>query len=355
MKLIDISHHQGTVDFNKVKNAGYEGVIIKAGGSDAGFYKDARFEEYYNSAKNTGLSVGSYYFVGKNCLSAQDGKEDALKFAEYLKGKQFDLPVFMDVEAPASGQKNKVTDAIIGFCDYLESLKYYVGVYASDISGFKEKIDLDRIKDKYDIWVARYGSKPQYVTNYTIWQYSESGIVDGINDNQVDLDECYVDYPTIIKSKGFNGYSGQPQPQPQPTPQPIPQPVLKYKVGDKVNVGSYYASSTDPVEKAIIRRASGTITKVLTNGCHNPYLINNGDIGWCNDGDIIGFVDVAEYYPACASNYTSLVDALKSIGVDSSFENRKKIASKNGIVNYTGTATQNNQLLDKLKAGKLRK
>lgn len=352
MKLIDISHHQGSVDFNKVKDSGYEGVIIKAGGSDAGFYKDSRFEEYYNGAKNAGLSVGSYYFVGKNCLSAEDGKEDAQKFAEYLKGKQFDLPVFMDVEAPASGQKDKVTNAIIGFCDYLESLKYYVGVYASDISGFKDKIDLDRIKDKYDLWVARYGSKPQYVKNYTIWQYSESGTVNGINDNQVDLDECYVDYPSIIINKGFNGYSEQPQPTPQPTPEPS-KPVLKYKVGDIVNIGSYYASSTDPVEKAIIRRATGTITKVLTNGCHNPYLINNGDIGWCNDGDIIGYVNIVEYYLICSSNYTSLVDALKSIGVDSSFCNRKKIANKNGMPNYSGTATENNQLLAKLKSGKL--
>lgn len=354
MKLIDISHHQGTVDFNKVKSAGYEGVIIKAGGSDAGFYKDARFEEYYNGAKSVGLPVGSYYFVGKNCLSTQDGKEDAQKFAEYLSGKQFDLPVFMDVEAPAAGQKQKVTDAIIGFCDYLESLKYYVGVYASDISGFKEKIDYDRIKNKYDLWVARYGSKPQYVKNYTIWQYSESGVVDGINDNQVDLDECYVDYPTIIKSKGFNGYSEQPQPTPEPIPEP-PKPVLKYKVGDRVKVSSYYASSTDPVSKAIYRNITGTITKALDNGCNNPYLLDDGNIGWCNDGDIRGYADIEEYYPVCDSNYTSIVDALKSIGVDSSFNNRKQIASKNGILNYSGTSKENEQLLAKLKSGRLRK
>lgn len=352
MKLIDISHHQGIVDFNKVKNAKYEGVIIKAGGSDAGFYKDSRFEEYYNGAKNVGLPVGSYYFVGKNCLSTEDGKEDAVRFADYLKGKQFDLPVFMDVEAPASGQKEKVTDAIIGFCDYLESLKYYVGVYASDISGFKDKIDLDRIKDKYDLWVARYGSKPQYVQNYTIWQYSESGVVDGINDNQVDLDECYVDYPTIIKSKGFNGYSEQPQAIPTPEPS---KPTLKYKIGDRVTVGSYYASSTDPIEKAVIRNATGTITKVLENGCHNPYLLNNGDIGWCNDGDIIGYAEEETYYPTCSQSQNSIVDGLKSIGVDSSFNNRKNIALKNGIPNYSGTATENSQLLAKLRAGKLRK
>jgi N-acetylmuramoyl-L-alanine amidase len=133
-------------------------------------------------------------------------------------------------------------------------------------------------------------------------------------------------------------------------------PTLKYKVGDKVNVSSYYASSNDPVEKAIRRNATGTITKVLTNGCHNPYLLDNGALGWCNDGDIRGYATTAPartYYPACNKKYNSITAALKSIGVNSSFDNRKKIATKNNIRNYTGTAQQNVQLLTKLKAGRL--
>ena len=62
---------------------------------------------------------------------------------------------------------------------------------------------------------------------------------------------------------------------------------------------------------------------------------------------------VYEYYPKCSSSYTSLVDGLKSIGVDSSYTNRKTIATKNGISNYSGTASQNTTLLNKLKAGNL--
>lgn len=130
---------------------------------------------------------------------------------------------------------------------------------------------------------------------------------------------------------------------------------LKYKVGDKVNVSSYYASSTDPVEKAVIKNATGTITKVLTNGCHNPYLLDNGNIGWCNDGDIRGYATTTthSYYPTCNKKYNSITAALKSIGVNSSFDNRKKIATKNNIRDYIGTAQQNIQLLTKLKAGRL--
>lgn len=321
MKLIDISHHQGKVDFNRVRNAGYEGVIIKAGGSDAGFYKDSRFEENYAGAKNAGLYVGSYYYVGKNCLSAEDGVEDAIRFAEILKGKQFDLPIYMDVEAPASDQKTRVTDAIIGFCTELENRGYYVGVYGSDISGFKEKIDYERIKDMYTLWVARYGSKPKYVTNYSIWQYSETGVVDGINDDEVDLDECYVDFPVIIKDGGYNGYSKE---QPKKTIEELANEVIN----------GLWGNGQDRKRK-------------LTEAGYDYQAVQN------RVNEILKPKE--EYYPACDGSFKSLVDALKSVGVDSSFENRKNIANRNGIHNYSGTATENNRLLAKLKSSRLLK
>lgn len=129
----------------------------------------------------------------------------------------------------------------------------------------------------------------------------------------------------------------------------------KYKIGDRVKVSSYYASSTDPVEKAVHKVAEGIITTVLTNGARNPYLLNHGDIGWCNDGDIRGYVTTTEYYPRCGTGFVSIVNALNSIKVDSSYENRKKIATKNNIRDYSGSFVQNQQMLLKLKAGRLRK
>ena len=137
---------------------------------------------------------------------------------------------------------------------------------------------------------------------------------------------------------------------------PATQTTLKYKVGDRVKVSSYYVSSNDPVEKAIHKTTTGSITKVV-NGARNPYLLENGNIGWCNDGDIRGYIinSAVEYYPKCKATYFSIISALASIGVDSSMANRKKIALVNGIKNYTGTAIQNISLLTKLKAGRLRK
>ena len=129
----------------------------------------------------------------------------------------------------------------------------------------------------------------------------------------------------------------------------------KYKVGQKVNVSSYYKSSTETnPSKAVIKNAVGTITKIVQNA-HNPYLLDNGNIGWCNDGDIRGLYTgpTIEYYPKFTGTSTSIVTALASIGVDSSFSNRKKIAIKNGIANYTGAAIENVKLLSLLKQGKL--
>ena len=87
----------------------------------------------------------------------------------------------------------------------MESAGYFVGIYGSAVSGFKERMD-DTKLTPYAHWVAQYASKCSYKGNYGIWQYSSKGSVDGISGN-VDLDYGYVDYPAIIKSGGFNGYT----------------------------------------------------------------------------------------------------------------------------------------------------
>ena len=205
MNGIDVSHYQGNIDWQKAKKAGIEFAIIKAGGSDKGLYKDERFETNYTGAKAAGLHVGAYYFVGANCTSKADGIADAKRFITMLSGKQFDFPVYIDIERTPTSAKEGATDAVIGFCDTMEEAGYFCGIYASDISGFKERLNLARLT-KYAKWVARYGSSPQCVNDYGIWQYSETGKVAGINGN-VDLDDCHIDYSVVIKASGRNGYA----------------------------------------------------------------------------------------------------------------------------------------------------
>lgn len=200
---IDISHWQGGIDFTQVKNAGISFVIIKAGGSDKGFYADRQFENYYRLAKLAGLKVGAYYFVGKGFTSLIDGVEDAKRFMTIIRGKEFDYPVFLDLEATMPKDKKGATVASIGFLEELENNNYFAGIYASDISGFKERLILEDL-EPYAKWVAKYSTaKPTYVTDYGIWQYSSKGQISGINTN-VDLDRSFVDYATIIKKANKN-------------------------------------------------------------------------------------------------------------------------------------------------------
>lgn len=201
---IDISHWNGNIDFDLVKASGIDFVIIKAGGSDKGFYKDPKFEENYKKAKEAGLKVGAYYFVGRKFYGDISGIADAHRFINILGDKQFDYPVFVDIETTDPINKDFATDAAISFCDEMEKAGYYVGIYASDISGFKDRLEIYRLK-KYLSWVARYGAEPTYNKGWEIWQYSSKGCIPGISSN-VDLDRSKTDFSKIIKEKGFNNF-----------------------------------------------------------------------------------------------------------------------------------------------------
>lgn len=204
IKGIDISHWNSCIDFDKVKASGIDFVIIKAGGSDKGFYTDSKFRENYEKAKAAGLYVGAYYFAGKKFRGMEAGIAEAQRFIDILKGLKFEYPVFIDIEAQENRYKEEITDAAVAFCNMLESAGYYVGIYASDISGFKDKLNHERIKS-YAHWVARYGNEPEVCKEYGIWQYSSKGSVNGIS-GSVNMDISTVDYAKLLRKKGFNGY-----------------------------------------------------------------------------------------------------------------------------------------------------
>ena len=192
---IDVSSWQGDIDWAKVKASGIYFAILKAGGSDggnSGRYKDKKFEQNYKGAKENGIKVGCYYFNGKACTSAKAGRADAQHFLSLISGKTFEFPCYSDLEAPTAATKQGNTDAVIAFCEVVRNAGYLTGVYASDISGFKDRLDFNRLS-ALDKWVARYGSAPKYAIPYQIWQYSSSGQVNGIN-GRVDVDTAYKDY-----------------------------------------------------------------------------------------------------------------------------------------------------------------
>ena len=192
----------------------------------------------------------------------------------------------MDVEDShwQVGKKDSVTAAIKGFCETLEAKKFYVGIYASDISGFKEKMDIDQLTN-YDKWVARYGSKPQYVTSYGMWQTSSEGRISGYGEN-LDTDIAYKDYPTIIKEAKLNGYGDEPQPTP-PTPEPPTPtpPTYKYNIGDKVVINGQLYGNADGGNPG--RVVSNKVTNITRRADGHPYPYNTtGDLGWMAESSI---------------------------------------------------------------------
>ncbi|MCM1168194.1 MAG: CHAP domain-containing protein [Lachnospiraceae bacterium] len=199
MKGIDVSGYQGVIDFNKVKASGKQFVIIKAGYSTSTV---DTFETNYKNAKTAGLHVGAYWYSYAETLA--DGKAEAQAFIKAVKGKQFDFPLYMDLEESSQFKKGKkfCSDLVTTFCSELENAGLFAGLYCST-SPLETYITED-VRKKYVIWCADYRGKCYYKGDYGIWQ-SGTGKVNGI-DGDCDIDTGYVDYSTIIINGGFNGY-----------------------------------------------------------------------------------------------------------------------------------------------------
>lgn len=202
-KGIDISVHNGTVDFRKVKEAGYDFVIIRAGYGRMDNQKDRLFDENYAKAKAVGLNVGAYFYsYAKTYAEAQI---EAATFLNWIKGKQFEMPVYFDIEdsSQKSLSRKVLTDICIAWCSVVEKAGYYVGIYAN-VDWFKNKLDLARL-EKYDKWLAHWDTNTPWKGEEFggLWQFSSKG---KIGNGTFDLNKAYRDYPTVIKRAGLNGF-----------------------------------------------------------------------------------------------------------------------------------------------------
>lgn len=195
---VDISAFNGNVNFDVIKSSGYNFVMLRAGGSDDGFYTDIWFKENYNKAKRAGLHVGAYYIVGKRCITAADGEADAKRFINIVNGMKFDYPLAMDCELTSYNDKDGATDAAIAFCKELEKAGYYAMIYGSDDDTFKYRLDYSRLNE-FDLWVAKWSGFPSFVPKERvgIWQSSSNGTIAN-HTCKFDMDISYRNYPEII-------------------------------------------------------------------------------------------------------------------------------------------------------------
>ena len=205
MKVIDVSKHNGAIDWIKVRSAGIDGAIIRAGFGRLASQKDIMFEANYRGAAEAGLHIGAYWY--SYAVSADEAVQEAKAFLECIKGKKFDLPVYFDIEEESQVKlgKKACTEIVKAFCQTVEKAGYFCGVYSFD-SFFATNLDAD-IPKKYSCWVARVdGKAPQSCSAYGMWQYSWKAPVNGVSGG-VDISDCYKDFPAVIKSAGLNKYN----------------------------------------------------------------------------------------------------------------------------------------------------
>lgn len=211
MKGIDVSVHNGDIDWNKAKADGIEFAILRAGFGRLESQKDTKFEQNYKNAKIAGIPVGAYWY--SYAMNEDEARLEADVFLKVVKGKQFEFPVYFDLEVKKQFDlgKDKVSAIMRAFLEKVEKAGYFTGLYGSASSLTTHTAD--DIKSHYTIWLAHWVDKTDYPGAYAVWQYSEKGKVSGINGN-VDLDICTKDFPTIIKAKGLNGFGAAVAPTP---------------------------------------------------------------------------------------------------------------------------------------------
>lgn len=212
MKGIDVSVHNGKIDWQKVKATGIDFAVLRAGMGKYAKQKDERFEENYAGAKAAGIPVGAFWY--SYATTVAEAKQEAAACLEVLKGKQYEFPIWFDQEEKVSFDtgKENCSAMVRAFCDTLEKAGYWAGLYTSRAC-LQSYID-DSIKKRYSLWVAEWGSKLNYSGAVGIWQKSCTGCISGIS-GDVDLDIAYQDYPSQIKAKGLNGFPPAP-PAPEP-------------------------------------------------------------------------------------------------------------------------------------------
>lgn len=205
---IDISVWQKGFDFDKAKAEGVEFAILR------GAYhlsKDKCFEDFYAACKARNIPVGVYlYSMAKTVAEAKEEAEYLI--ANVLKGKQFEYPIYMDVEDKVQRALGKtlLTEIIVEFCDTLQAAGYYVGIYST--ASFLGSYTHEEKLSAYDKWIAQWAKKCSYKGDYGLWQFGgETNLLRTKKVAGVVCDQDYAikDYPAIIKGLGLNGFTGE--------------------------------------------------------------------------------------------------------------------------------------------------
>ena len=218
--IVDISEHNSVTSLKNV-----DGVMIRFGYGFAN--EDKKVLKHIGIAESEGIPYGLYFYSYATNMEQCEQEKAFIK--SFVKKYKPLLPICIDMEDVGGWKKKNgnpskkmLTDITVELLECIESMGYYALLYCNE-DWYNNRLDNSRLKP-YDLWIAKWSTyKPNVAQPYNMWQYTSNGYVKGIN-GRIDMNRCYVDYPSIIKNAGLNGYKKGSTSN------------KKIKVGDKVKV-----------------------------------------------------------------------------------------------------------------------
>lgn len=190
VKGVDISTFNGNVNFQAIKNAGAEFVIIRTGfGSDYPGQQDDMFMANVTGCEKAGIPYGVYHYG--YARNRQGGVDEAKHCLRLLGNRKPAYGVWYDME-DNSTLGGDLEGAAQGFCDTIEAAGLYAGVYAS-LNWWNNYLTAPGFA-QYDKWVAQYNNECTYNGEYGMWQYTDKWVINGRN---FDGNYAYKDYPKL--------------------------------------------------------------------------------------------------------------------------------------------------------------
>lgn len=315
MKLcgIDVSSHQGNIDWEKVKKSGgVSFAILRCGwGSDLESQDDSKFERNVQECDRLGIPWGAYLY--SYAMTEEEAQSEAAHVLRLLKGKKPLYPICFDME-DADGYKAKrgglskelATSICMEFLKTLEANEYYAMLYANK-DWMMNKLDMNKLK-RFDCWLAQWNDEPTYEGQFGIWQYSSDGEVPGIS-GRVDMNQTtgYRDYPSYMKENGTNNWEIVDEPEVSDSEVNVFYRVKTKEgrwLGEVTNLEDYAGWNESPITDVAIKVDIGNVKYRVhnKNGDWLPYVtdydINNSSSGYAGNGNEIDAIEVYYYTPS---------------------------------------------------------
>lgn len=198
---IDVSKHQGTINWDAVAaDPSVQFAILRAGYGRYESQVDAQWARNYAECKRLGIPVGAYWY--SYATTPADAATEGRLFDKVLAGKQFEYPVYFDQEDGSIPAAQR-TACALAFFDAMGA-EWYKGYYS--YTSWMPSVDLAAIRQHCDtVWLADYRANPDQTIQRDMHQYTSSGTVAGIG-GRVDCNRAYVDFPTLVRAAGKNGF-----------------------------------------------------------------------------------------------------------------------------------------------------